>query len=84
MDYVTSDYMTSLRPHLDAGYAELLDSFGSVVGEWHDSRYAKAILDGESSVERWHQIFHDLAVREGHLILVEGCWLRNSYNGQPN
>jgi hypothetical protein len=67
---------TSLRPHLDEGYAELLDSFGNVAGEWHDKKYAKAIQNGECCLERWHETFHDLARRGGIIALLEGCrWI---------
>ena len=76
--------MTTLRPHLKDGYAELLDSFGDVVAEWWDHEYAQAILNGECTVYRWHQIFHEMAVREASIILIDGCWLKNTYNGRPN
>jgi hypothetical protein len=44
----------------------------------------KAIQDGECCVERGHQVFHDLAVRERDLILVDGSWLKTSYYALPN
>ena len=76
--------MTTLRPHLKDGHAELLDSFGDIVAEWWDREYAQAILNGECTVHRWHQIFHELAVREASIILSDGCWLKNSYDRRPN
>jgi hypothetical protein len=76
--------MTTLRQHLKDGYVELLDSFGDVAAEWWDRKYAQAILNEECTVYRWHQIFHELAVREAYIILIDGSWLRNSHNGRPN
>jgi hypothetical protein len=76
--------MTTLRPHLKHGYAEPLDSFGNVAAEWWDRKYTHAILNGECDVHRRHQMFHELAVREGHSFLNDGCWIKHSYNGKRN
>jgi hypothetical protein len=68
--------MTTLRPHVDEGYAKLLNSFGNVAAGWHDRRYGKTIQNGECCVKRWHEIFHNLAFEEGHLIAtIEACRL---------
>jgi hypothetical protein len=67
--------MISLPPHLDDGYAELLDDFGNVAAEWHDKKYAAAILNGECTVQRWHQMFHDIAVEEGSLVPIGHRWI---------
>jgi hypothetical protein len=76
--------VTSLRAHLDEGYAELLDSFGNVAAEWHDKGYAKAIQDGECTVERWHQILRDLAVERGYLIKrADGTWYAANMGENP-
>lgn len=74
--------MTCIRAHLSEGYAELIDDFGHIVAEWHDKKYATAILNGECTVQRWHQMFHDMAVEEGWLtpvgdnLLVATGWLK--------
>jgi hypothetical protein len=73
--HVPEATMTSLRPHLDEGYAELLDSFGNVAAEWHDWTYAQAILNGECTVQRWHRMFHDMAIEEGYIVPIDDRWV---------
>ena len=68
-------FMTYLRPHLYEGYAILLDSFGNVAAEWYDWWYAQAILNGECTVERWHEMFHKMAVEEGYITPIEDRWV---------
>jgi hypothetical protein len=67
--------MTFLRPHLYEGYAELLDSFGNVAAEWYDWTYAQAILNGECTVQRWHEMFHKMAVEEGYIATIGDKWV---------
>jgi hypothetical protein len=66
--------MTSLRANLHEGFALLLDAAGNPVAEWWDKSYARAILNGECSVERWHEMFHKLAVERGYLKFTAEGW----------
>jgi hypothetical protein len=67
--------MTTIRAHLREGYAELIDSFGHVAGEWHDKKYATAILNGECTIQRWHEMFHKMAIEEGYIVPIDDRWV---------
>jgi hypothetical protein len=67
--------MTTIRAHLKQGYAELIDSFGNVAAEWHDKKYAAAILNGECTVQRWHHLFHEMAIEEGYIVPIDDRWV---------
>lgn len=71
--------MTSLRTNLKQGRAVLVDSFGNVAAEWHDKTYARAIKRGECCVERWHRMFHKLAVERGYIIATEGGFIARDH-----
>lgn len=66
--------MTALRANLQEGFAILLDAAGNPVAEWWDKLYARAILQGECSVERWHQMFRELAIERGYLVKTKEGW----------
>jgi hypothetical protein len=71
--------MTSLRVQLHRGRAILLDSRGNPVMEWFDKTYARAILNRECSVERWHEMFHKLAVEHGWLRFTAEGWIGSNH-----
>lgn len=64
--------MTAIRVLLKEDFAELIDSFGNVAAEWRDKKYDTAILAGDCSVQRWHEMFHEMAVKDGSLVPHRG------------
>lgn len=66
--------MTELCAHLQEGFAILLDAAGDPVAEWWDKTYARAISQGQCSVERWHQMFRQLAIERGYLVKTKEGW----------
>lgn len=64
-----------LRPRLHEGYVILLDSSREVVCEWHDRKYAQAIVNGEATIQEWGRLIRELALTRGYMIQTESGYV---------
>jgi hypothetical protein len=60
-----------IRPHLEDGYITLLDSSNTEVCEWHDKKFADAILAGAADIQEWGRLIKELAVQRRYMIATE-------------
>lgn len=67
----TGEPRSYLRPCLREGYVTLLDSSRTEVCEWHDKKFADAILSGEANIQEWGRLIKELAVQRRYMIQTE-------------